>query len=53
VANLFHKVIVCDQQDATMFVQVYVNPFIGERIINIKKLEVRRNVHYLVDKVIC
>jgi len=28
-----------------MFVQVYADPFIGERIMNIKKREVRRNVH--------
>jgi len=29
---------------ATLFVQVYANPFIGKRIMNIKKWGVRRNV---------
>jgi len=28
-----------------VFVRVYVNPFIGERIMSILKWEVRRNVH--------
>jgi len=41
-----NKVILCVQRHATMFVQVYANPFIGERIMNIKKWEVRRNVHF-------
>jgi len=35
VAYLFNKVILCVQRHATMFVQVYANPFIGERIMNI------------------
>ena len=34
VANLFNKVILCVQKLATMFVQVYANPFIGERVIH-------------------
>ena len=46
VANLFNKEILCVQRHATMFVQVYANTFIGERIMNIEKWEVRRNVHY-------
>jgi len=29
-----------------MFVQVYTNPFIGERIIDVMTWEVQRNVHY-------
>jgi len=29
-----------------MFIQEYANPFICERIMNIKKWEVRRNVQY-------
>jgi len=41
VANLFNKVFYCIQRHATMFVQVYGNPFIGERIMIIYKLEVR------------
>ena len=45
VANLFNKVILCVERHATMLVQVYANPFIGEWIMNIKKWEVRRNVH--------
>jgi len=40
VANLFNKVILCVQRYATMFVQVYANPFIGKQIMNIKKWEV-------------
>jgi len=36
MANLFNKLIFCvHQRHATMFVQVYANPFIGEQIINI------------------
>ena len=36
MANLFNKVILCVQRHAAMFVKVYANPFIGERIMNIK-----------------
>ena len=46
VANLFNKVILCIQGHAVMSVQVYANSFIGKRIMNIEKWEVRRNVHY-------
>ena len=35
VAYLFNKVIICVQQHETMFVKVYANCFIGERILNI------------------
>ena len=35
VAFLFNKVIICIQEHAVMFVQVYANPFIGKRIMNI------------------
>jgi len=34
VANLFNKVILCVQRHRTMFFKVYVNPFIGERVMN-------------------
>ena len=34
VANLFNKVILCVQRHGTMFFKVYVNPFIGEQIMN-------------------
>jgi len=37
VAYLFNKVILCVQRHATMFVQGYANPLIGERIMNIYK----------------
>ena len=33
--NLRNKEILCVQSHATIFVQVYDNPFIGEQIINI------------------
>jgi len=33
VAYLFNKVILCVQIHKTMFVQVYANTFIGERIM--------------------
>jgi len=33
VANLFNKVILCVQRHATMAVQVFTNPFIGQRIM--------------------
>ena len=46
VANLFNKVILCVQGHVTMFIQVHANPFIGERIMNIQKWEVRRNVNW-------
>ena len=46
VANLFNKVIICVQRHAFMFVQVYPNPFIGERILNIYTWEVRRNIDF-------
>jgi len=40
VANLFNKVILCVQSHVNMFVQVYTNPFIGERItVPTKSLE--------------
>jgi len=35
VANLLNKANLCVKKHATMFVQVYANPFIGERIMNI------------------
>jgi len=35
MANLFNKVFLCVKRHATMFVQIYANPFIGERIMNI------------------
>jgi len=35
VAYWLNKVILCIQEHAVMFVQVYANPFIGKRIMNI------------------
>jgi len=35
VTFLFNKVILCIPKHAVMFVQVYANPFIGKRIMNI------------------
>jgi len=35
VANLFNKVILCIQEHAVMFVQVYAYPFIGKRNMNV------------------
>ena len=46
MANLFNKVFLCVKRHATMFVQIYANPFIGERIMNIQKWEVLRNVPF-------
>jgi len=34
VANLLNKAILCIQEHAVMFVQVYANPFIGKRIMH-------------------
>ena len=45
VANMFNKVIHCDQRHAVMFVLVLANPFIGKKFMNIQKWEVRRNVN--------
>jgi len=45
VAVLFNKVILCIQEHAVTFVKVYAYPFIGKQIMNIKQLEIRRNVH--------
>jgi len=39
VAYLFNKVILCIQEHAVMFVQVYANPLIGKRIMNTGYLE--------------
>ena len=46
VAYVCNKVILGIQEHAVMFVQVYANPFIGKRIMNIQKWVVRRNVHF-------
>jgi len=35
VANMFNKVIHCDQRHAVMFVLVLANPFIGKKFMNI------------------
>jgi len=44
-SNLFNKVILCAQEHTVIIVQVYANPFIGERSMNIEKKEVQRKIN--------